>query len=192
MNPRVLGWLMPVICISLAVIALIYQAGNVLAAQSVFRAAQLTLSQAMSEKKAMPQTQRVKDRVGVDQSASEEPRFLAELYANAARRGVKIQKLTFEVLDFGPGVNLSRDSSISPDDALKLQGIEQKTTNLVVRGQYANLRSFLRDYTSAPRLYTVRNLKWKVDDADNEVTVTLSRYVFIPTEGKVTTETTAS
>jgi|GEM_PF-2650478 hypothetical protein len=179
MQSRILGWLLPVICIVAATVALIIQFGRVIGAQLNFAKADEEVKKAIalnSKSKDITQYQR---RIGPMDGPTEETRFVSDLNTIAKIHNVTLLKLSSRAQAFGAGVLDSRGYRYTLDDDKTLTGVKKIYAELSVGGSYANIRAFLRDFENSQRMYTISNVKWSRTDSATELGVVLARYVLM-------------
>jgi hypothetical protein len=179
MSSRILGWLLPVLCIIGATVALIIQFGRVIGAQLNFAKADDDVKKAIalnSKSKDITQYQR---RIGPMDGPTEETRFVSDLNSIAKIHNVTLLKLSSRAQAFGAGVLDSRGYRYTLEDDKTLTGVKKIYAELSVGGSYANIRAFLRDFENSQRMYTISNVKWSRTDSATELGVVLARYVLM-------------
>ncbi|MDR3691948.1 MAG: hypothetical protein P4L46_21385 [Fimbriimonas sp.] len=169
---RLLGWLIPVICLGTSG-WLIYSKNTELRSISDVRnKARIDVQQAIEQKRKIESMHSDARYATVDVTADEEYTFIAYLKTAAASCGVLITDLSSQTTDAGtdPG---AKDGK--PDPLLK--GIEGRNTLITMRGSYTGLREMVWTLESSIRLLALSNLTWARTDHGTSVTVNVTRFV---------------
>jgi len=174
---RMLGWIIPIVCMTVAAWVLYGQ--NEAFSEASFKRNQANreVEEAQKEKdlyKLLPMEHRY---ASVPDVALEETAFLNYLRTRCAANGVRFDKYQTQTITYG------KDKQATPPDpknATLLKGIRKISSTITFVGEYGSVRKLLGELESSDRLYTLTNVAWALAEHGTTLTMTISRYVEPP------------
>jgi hypothetical protein len=181
-NKRLIGWVVPCLCIAGAGAVVFTQHRKLQEAETQLRLAQAKVEEATKAREALERNSAEVRFAAATQSPYEEAAFLNEIRQRAIRCGVVISRWDSRNRAFGDSAE--EQASTDPKELErqeKLKGITRISSDLTLIGPYSGIRKFLGETTAQERLYTLSNARWRRrDEGGTELLVTVSRYVEPP------------
>lgn len=176
---RILGWIIPILCMAIAGWILYGQSLAYTDASLKNNQANRDIQQAQKEKELYKSLKPSSRYAAGDDVPSEEPAFLNFLRARCEADHVLIDRYQTTTVVYG------RDKQATPADAgtaALLKGIRKISSTFTFIGVYADIRKLLGELETSDRLYTLTNITWVLarDGSSTSLSVTLSRYVAPP------------
>lgn len=176
--PRVLGWMIPGICMAGAVLVTYRQSQSLTEAQREREAAIGEVVAANKLRESLLSLGKERRYAAVVGDESEQTQFLGDLKARAAQNGVVIKSWSTQVDALGKPAELSTSGTVSDGEKDELlTGLIRIRSNLTVAGQFSNIQVFLRELIQSDRLFTLSNVNWTRVSDETNLAVTISRYV---------------
>lgn len=176
--PRVLGWMIPSVCMAAAVLVTYRQSQALNEAE---RERDAALVEVVAANKLLESLQGMgpeKRYAAVTGDESEQTQFLGDLKARAAMHGVVIKSWSTQVDALGkPAAQVTTGTVSEGDKNELLTGLIRIRSNLTVTGQFGNIQLFLKDLNQSDRLFTLGNINWSRLMDETSLAVTISRYV---------------
>lgn len=172
---RLIGWLMPLICILGSAFYIFTLSNDLRSAQGLQSKAEKAVLNALAAKEEASKRPKQPKFAAVKRGDNEESDFLTSLKDVAERNGAVIASWNSSSSSYSS--NKNDPSNDLTADIIRID------SSLALRGTYQGLRGFIESITSSERLYTLSNIAWTLNQDTNELNLncTLSRYVEAPT-----------
>lgn len=178
---RIIGWIIPCLCIGAAGGVIFTQHRSLQESETNLRLAQQSVAEATAAREALEKNGQEFRFAAATQSPYEEAAFLNEIRQRAISSGIQISRWDSRNRNLGTD---DAEASEDPEEQKrleKLKGITRISSDLTLVGPYNGVRKFLGETTASERLFTLSNAKWsRRDEGGTELLVTISRYVEPP------------
>jgi len=186
---RILGWLIPALCIGLAGGLIYLQNQSFLRVSSQRNASRLEVQKAQEKKRLTDNLPSEHNYAAVEESRTEESSFLDYLKAQAATCGVAVVDWSSQSEEYGKSRSPSAEDQ--KRDAL-LKGLKRISSTVTVSGPFPGLRAMVMQLEASDRLYTLSSPKWARTPKGTNLTVVVSRYVIPETSSNGSGKTGAA
>jgi len=171
---RILGWLIPALCIGTAGALIWKKNGEFIEAGKVRNQMHLAAQQALEKKREIDSWPVEHNYAAVPEGRTEESTFLDYLKSRCASCSVALSSWTSQTDDYGKGkAQVSGDQKI---EAL-LKGLRRISSTVTVTGSYNGLRALVMQLEASDRLYTLSNPTWSRTPTGTTLSVIVSRFV---------------
>jgi hypothetical protein len=171
---RILGWVIPGICIALAGWIIYHQDRVFQGAIAARNQANIELEEAVHQKVVIDSMPAERRFAAADDVPIEESSFLTYLKARAAAHGVTLASWNSQTIEYGKA-----NQGVVQDQQLAsiLKGIRKVSSTLSLTGTYGSLRALIGDIEASDRLFTLSNLAWTRSKGGTSLTMVIARYV---------------
>jgi len=174
---RIMGWVIPLLCMAIAGWTLLRDNQELGAASDATKQAHRINEEKAKEKSLYDHQEPMHRYAAVDDVPLEETAFLNDMRTRMAADHVTFERWMSQSIEYG------KDKlAVKMDDktAALLKGIRRIGSTLTLTGSYGDIRKFLGELESSDRLFTLTNLTWNAAKEGTILTMTVSRYVAPP------------
>ncbi|MBS1708392.1 MAG: hypothetical protein JSS65_06670 [Armatimonadetes bacterium] len=174
---RIIGWVVPLLCVAGAGVVIYNRQNELLATDSKQKAAEQQFQLVVTEKaQVMAEPQDLRFAAAPAQPL-EEARFIDELRKRATLNRVTIVSWTSSSATFGAREQSALTSSqFSEEEAKAISGVTRITCDLKLKGDYLALRAFIHGISGEDRLLTLNKVTWTRSQEGSDLSLSLSRY----------------
>ena len=174
---RILGWVIPILCMTVGGWFVYKEQQAFLVASDATRQSHRDAEKVAAEKKMYDELPPSRRYASVEDKPQEETEFLNYIRTRSQADGVIFDKWLSQTIEYG------KDKLSQPKDdktAALIKGIRKKSGSCSLTGTYSNIRNLIGELESNDRLFTMSGLTWTTAKTGTVLSMTLSRYVSPP------------
>ena len=170
---RILGWIIPIVCMAISGWVLFGQNQAAGEARAKRDNAGRDLFEVQKERDLYAHLKPSARHAAEDDEPLDQDVFLNYLRGRCAQNNIRFDHYQTQNTTFGEKGNTPSD----PAKAALLKGIRKIGSTMTFIGDYQSLRKLVGEFEASDRLYTLSNIVWTSLKDGTSLTMTISRYV---------------